>query len=56
MIAGNIQHQPFYKKYVRRSYDLPETAFIHECGFCCGNYPELVETDLQAILSCLGKY
>ena len=53
MIAGNIQKQPFFKKYVSESYDLPSTDFIHQCGFYCGNYPELSRTDLDVIKSCL---
>jgi hypothetical protein len=53
MIAGNMQRQPFYKKYVQELYSLPNTDFIHECGFYCGNYPELSESDLETISSCL---
>jgi CDP-6-deoxy-D-xylo-4-hexulose-3-dehydrase len=53
MIAGNMQRQPFYGKYVRKSYDLPGTDFLHMNGFYCGNYPELSETDLETISSCL---
>ncbi len=56
MIAGNIQKQPFYTKYVSKLYDLPGTDKIHDCGFYCGNYPELTDTDLQTISSCLTKY
>jgi len=56
MIAGNIQKQPFYKKYVNRHYELPGTDMIHDCGFYCGNYPELTETDLETLSSCLKEY
>lgn len=56
MIAGNMQRQPFYKKYVDKYFDLPETDFVHDCGFYCGNYPELTENDLETISSCLYKY
>jgi CDP-6-deoxy-D-xylo-4-hexulose-3-dehydrase len=56
MIAGNMQKQPFYKKYVKEVYDLPGTDFLHDCGFYCGNYPELTESDLEIISSCLYKY
>lgn len=56
MIAGNIQRQPFYKKYVSSSYKLPDADFIHECGFYCGNYPELSKIDIETLISCLGKY
>lgn len=56
MIAGNMQRQPFYKKYVKELYDLPNTDFLHYNGFYCGNYPELNENDLETIKSCLFKY
>lgn len=56
MIAGNIQKQPFYGKYVRNHYDLPETDFIHDCGFYCGNYPELSDSDLETMSSALRMY
>jgi CDP-4-dehydro-6-deoxyglucose reductase, E1 len=56
MIAGNIQLQPFYKKYARDFYDLPGADFLHSNSFYCGNYPELTETDLETIISCLLKY
>ncbi|HNZ11075.1 MAG TPA: DegT/DnrJ/EryC1/StrS family aminotransferase [Smithellaceae bacterium] len=56
MIAGNIQRQPFYKKYVQTHYELPGAERIHECGFYCGNYPELTDTDLETLSSCLQVY
>ncbi len=56
MIAGNIQRQPFYTKYVKELYELPGTDFLHGNGFYCGNYPELTESDLETISSCLYKY
>jgi len=56
MIAGNLQEQPFYSKYVKKLYSLPGTDFIHNCGFYCGNYPELSETDIDTISSCLRAY
>jgi CDP-4-dehydro-6-deoxyglucose reductase, E1 len=55
MIAGNIQNQPFYKKYVQNMFDLPGTDFIQNCGFYCGNYPELTESDLEILSSCIRK-
>lgn len=53
MIAGNMQRQPFYRKYVNENYALPGTDFLHDNGFYCGNYPELSETDMETISSCL---
>jgi CDP-6-deoxy-D-xylo-4-hexulose-3-dehydrase len=56
MIAGNIQRQPFYSKYVEEFYPLPGTDFLHDNGFYCGNYPELSDIDLETITSCLYKF
>ncbi len=53
MIAGNMQNQPFYTKYVKTLYDLPSTDLIHCNGFYCGNYPELTDIDLETIMECL---
>lgn len=53
MIAGNIQRQPFYRKYAAMDQELPGADFLHDCGFYCGNYPELTEEDLQVIEGCL---
>lgn len=55
MIAGNIQRQPFYQKYVRTEYALPETEMMHECGFYCGNYPEMTAAEVNLLKSCLRK-
>ena len=53
IIAGNIQKQPFYRKYVKQLYNLSDTDFIHENCFYCGNYPELTEADLNVIKNAL---
>jgi CDP-4-dehydro-6-deoxyglucose reductase, E1 len=55
MIAGNMQEQPFYKKYVEELYDLPGADMMHSNGFYCGNYPELLEEDLQIFENLLKK-
>ena len=56
MIAGNMQKQPFYQKYVHTQYDLPGADMIHDCGFYCGNYPELTDTDMETLSCCLQAY
>lgn len=53
VIAGNMQNQPFYKKYVKQLYALPNTDFVNQCGFYCGNYPELTDEDVETICGCL---
>ncbi|AQW99789.1 DegT/DnrJ/EryC1/StrS aminotransferase family protein [Elizabethkingia anophelis] len=55
MIAGNMQKQPFYKKYVSKIFDLPGADHMHDCGLYCGNYPELTKEDLGIIESVLKK-
>jgi CDP-6-deoxy-D-xylo-4-hexulose-3-dehydrase len=56
MIAGNMQNQPFYHKYVKNYYNLPNTDFLHTNSFYCGNYPELSDMDLETISSCLYNF
>lgn len=56
MIAGNIQRQPFYSKYIKENDDLPNADFLHDNGFYFGNYPELLDSDLEILSSCLTKY
>ena len=53
IISGNIQLQPFYSKYTEHQFELPEVDIIHNCGFYCGNYPELTEQDIETVISCL---
>jgi CDP-6-deoxy-D-xylo-4-hexulose-3-dehydrase len=55
MIAGNMQEQPFYKKYVTELYDMPGADMMHANGFYCGNYPELLEEDLVVIENLLKQ-
>jgi len=55
LIAGNIQNQPFYKKYAKDFFDLPGTDFLSGNSFYSGNYPELTESDKETIKSCLLK-
>lgn len=56
MVAGNMQRQPFYRKYVRDTFDLPGADFLHDNGFYCGLYPGMIEGELQMISGCLFKY
>lgn len=56
MIAGNIERQPFFRKYIKKNYELPGTDVLHFCGFYFGNYPELTEADLDILMNCLKVY
>lgn len=56
VIAGNIQRQPFYDKYVKDRYSLPGADFVHRCGFYCANNPDLTDDDLEVISNCLTQH
>jgi CDP-6-deoxy-D-xylo-4-hexulose-3-dehydrase len=56
LIAGNMQIQPFYSKYVKEIEHLPNVDFLHNCSFYCGNYPELTTGDLEIIKSSLTQF
>ncbi|HKZ36479.1 MAG TPA: DegT/DnrJ/EryC1/StrS aminotransferase family protein [Chryseolinea sp.] len=55
LIAGNIQNQPFYSKYVKEKEKLPQTDYLGSNGFYCGNYPELTDEDIETIIGCITK-
>ena len=55
MIAGNIQTQPFYKKYQPTLYPLPGTETIDASGFYFGLYPDLETDDLATLHACLAS-
>ena len=50
IISTFMPEQPFFKKYVGGTYDLPNALFIHENGFYFGNHPEITEEELQTLL------
>ena len=53
LIAGNIQKQPFYRKYVEATSRLTGANFINDCGFYFGNCPDYTEEERETILGCL---
>jgi CDP-6-deoxy-D-xylo-4-hexulose-3-dehydrase len=54
LIAGNMQRQPFYTRYVHERYALPGSDVIHDCGLYCANSPDLSSEDLSVLESCLS--
>ncbi len=53
MIAGNMQKQPFFKKYMKREFDLPGADILHHNGFYCGNCPDYTEEEINHIINCI---
>lgn len=54
MLAGNMERQPFYKRYVAASHVLPGVDSVEKQGFYFGNYPELTGDDMDALGECLS--
>jgi CDP-4-dehydro-6-deoxyglucose reductase, E1 len=55
IIAGNIENQPFYKKYVASLNNCQNSNFIHENGLYFGNNPELTKEELSLLCNLLKK-
>jgi len=53
LIAGNMANQPYYRKYIKKTYSLPGADMLDECGFYCGNYPDMNDEDITLINKCL---
>ncbi|MFC1801916.1 DegT/DnrJ/EryC1/StrS family aminotransferase [Patescibacteria group bacterium] len=55
IIAGNIAHQPFYKKYVKNINKQPNADLIHKNGFYFTNNPEISIDDKNILKKLLKK-
>lgn len=55
MIAGNMQKQPFHKKYTNKTFDLPGADLLHHNAFYCGNCPDYTNSEIKIILDCIIK-
>lgn len=55
LIAGNIQRQPFYSKYVPILRNVPEADSVHSCGLYCGNHPDYGDQELGLLEKCLAN-
>ncbi|KKQ53248.1 MAG: DegT/DnrJ/EryC1/StrS aminotransferase [Microgenomates group bacterium GW2011_GWC1_38_12] len=55
IIAGNIEMQPFYKKYINKKTYCLNSNFIHQNGFYFANNPELNKKEINTIIGLLAK-
>ena len=55
VIAGNMTHQPFYRKHISTEYDLPHADYIHDYGFYFGNHPDLTEAEVSFLAETLSS-
>lgn len=53
LIAGNMQHQPFFKKYFNINDKLSGADFLHHNAFYCGNCPDYTDKEINIIISAI---
>lgn len=49
-ISGNIAKQPFFKKYIKRKFKLPNADLIHNLSFYCPNHNDLTKKEIDRII------
>lgn len=54
-ISGNIARQPFFKKYIKKKFNLPNADKIHKLCFYCPNHNDLTLTEIDRILLAIKK-
>jgi len=55
-ISGNIARQPFFKKYIKRKFNLPNADIIHDYCFYCPNHNDLSNKDIDRIISAMKAW
>lgn len=50
IVGGVMSDQPFFKKYIKERYDLPNSRLAHENGFYFANNPELTASEKNKII------
>jgi CDP-6-deoxy-D-xylo-4-hexulose-3-dehydrase len=55
-ISGNIARQPFFKKYIKRKFNLPNADIIHDYCFYCPNHNDLSNKDIDRIISTMKAW
>lgn len=53
LIAGNMVRQPYYRAYIGGDYSLPGAEILDQCGFYCGNFPDMTEEDFALLEDCI---
>ena len=49
IVGGDITEQPFFKKYIKKHYELPNASLVNKQGFYFGNNPELTSIEIKQI-------
>jgi CDP-4-dehydro-6-deoxyglucose reductase, E1 len=51
IVGGVMSDQPFFKKYIKENFDLPNSRLVHDQGLYFANNPELTEKEINYILA-----
>jgi CDP-6-deoxy-D-xylo-4-hexulose-3-dehydrase len=49
-ISGNIARQPFFQKYIKKKFNLPNSDIIHDLCFYCPNHTDLSKKDINRLI------
>ncbi|MBI5151190.1 MAG: DegT/DnrJ/EryC1/StrS family aminotransferase [Candidatus Pacebacteria bacterium] len=55
IVGGVMSDQPFFKKYITKTFYLPNSRLIHKNGFYFANNPELSQKEIKYIISTLSS-
>ena len=53
LISGNIVEQPFFKKYIKKKFELPNAEFVHKYSFYCPNHNDLTNENINRIIKAI---
>lgn len=56
LVGGNMTFQPFWKKYIKQQYQLPNANFLHRRCFYIGNNPEMTEEDIEYVIKTVNEF
>ncbi len=55
IVAGNINNQVFFKKYIKTKYELPNAENVHKLGFYFGNNPDITQKEIRILIKTFSK-
>ena len=55
VVGGNITRQPFFRKYMKGNWVLPNADQIHDCGIYLPNNPELTNEEITYMVNQFKK-
>lgn len=56
IVGGSIATQPFFQKYIKKKFDLPNSNYINENGFYFGNNPEMSDGEIKFITNTFRNF